>query len=311
MRARLLQKTLLSLTLAVALSACLEVQDDPTKVVDLRVLGVQVEPPELMATGCDFEDTSVLLPFAQPVTLTALLVDPAGGGRSLEYELLACAAQDDLRCEDSRVSLAQGTATAGELSLTITPAFAVLEDGRPLLLATIEEDDYFGFGGARVSLVLRVRAGEEEIYAQKLMVYACPLVPGMTANVNPFVPALTFADVAWDEAVVPSVSGPGPHPIEVADPAGAQEAYVVPSLEQTPRPIPLTEAWTLSWHTDYGRFDPRQTGGAEFAGDGTARLRGRWFPPTDAEPREVRVWVVARDGRGGLAWVERRFSYTP
>jgi len=305
---RALPWALLSL---LSLTACLEVQDDPTKVVDLRVLGIQLEPPELMATSCNFNDPAALLPFAQPVTLDALIVDPMGAGRDIAYELLACAAQDDLRCEESRVVLAQGTTTEGRLSLSVTPAAAVLEDGRPLLLATIEEDTYRGFGGVRVSLVLRLSAGEEEIFAQKLMVYSCPLVPGMLPNVNPFVPELSVAGAPWEEGSLPLLSGPGPQTIEVAEPGAAEEAYVVPSLEAPPRPIALNEAWTISWHADYGRFDPRLTGGSDFAG-GTGRLRGRWLPPTDAQPRDpVRIWAVVRDGRGGQAFVERRFRYVP
>lgn len=293
------------------LTACLGVQDDPTKVVDLRVLAVQLDPPELMATSCDFNDPSVLLPFAQPIALTALIVDPAGAGRSLEYELLGCADQQDLRCEDSRVVLAQGSTSAGELVLSVTPALAVLEDGRPLMQATLEEDPYFGFGGVRVSLVLHLRGGEEEIFAQKLMVYSCPLVPGMVPNVNPFVPELSIAGAPWTGGTVPLLTGEGPHPIEVADPGAAEEAYVVPSLEASPQPIALTEAWTMTWHADYGRFDPQTTGGSDFTG-GVNRLRGRWFPPSDAEARDlVRVWVVVRDGRGGQAFVERSFRFTP
>lgn len=297
---------------AVALAGCLSVQDNPSKVVDLRVLAIQTDPPELLASSCDPESPQSFLTWAQPITVRALIDDPQGAGRTLEYALLTCPEQWDRQCtSDRRVELARGTTTAGILELSVTPSLAQTADGGSLLLETLREDTYFGFGGIRVPLVLHLRAGGEEIFAQKLMVYSCARVPGMAANVNPEFPPLTIAGEPWGEGTLPTLSGLEPHLIAMEDPGEAEETYVVPSLEDPPQPLTLVESWQVSWHADYGRFDPVQTGGTNLGG-GVGRLSTRWFPPADAEPRDVvRVWAVVRDGRGGQAWVERQFRYAP
>lgn len=297
---------------AVALAGCLSVQDNPSKVVDLRVLAIQTDPPELLASGCDPNAPDSFLTWAQPITYRALIDDPQGAGRVLDYTLLTCPEQGDRQCDsDRRVELARGTTTAGVLELSVTPSLAQTADGGSLLLETLRADTYLGFGGIRVPLVLHLRGGGEEIFAQKLMVYSCARVPGMAANVNPVFPPLTVDGEPWGEGTLPTLSGVEPHLVELEDPGDDEETYVVPSLEDPPQPLTLVESWQISWHTDHGRFDPVQTGGTNLGG-GVGRLSSRWFPPPEAEPREVvRVWAVARDGRGGQTWVERQFRYAP
>ena len=59
-------------------SACVPPTDDPSQVLDLRVLGVNFEPPELMAANCDAllkndggpVDITAFLAYAQPVAMS-------------------------------------------------------------------------------------------------------------------------------------------------------------------------------------------------------------------------------------------------
>jgi hypothetical protein len=57
--------------------------DDPSTVIDLRVLAIQTDPSEIIL---DRDDRSTNV----PVRMTPLIIDPAGGGRPITYTVLAC-----------------------------------------------------------------------------------------------------------------------------------------------------------------------------------------------------------------------------
>lgn len=296
--------------LALASAACLAPQDDPTSVKDLRVLAVSFERPEIFAPACDATALAVL---AQEVTYTALIVDPAGGGRPLRYELWACADPNDRLCEkrEERVDVARGETVAGELSLTVRPGTLLLEDGTPLLQQVIEKDPYQGLGGGRMPFVLHLYAGDDEIYAQKLMVFGCAFFPEMKANVTPVLPGVRLGEAVLEEGVPLEVTGGEELPLEPLDFAALQESYIVPSFEL--QPVHLEERWRLAYFTDVGKFSRGETGGTNLAGE-DARHQTAWRPPAAAEgtePKLVNVWIVVRDGRGGVSWLHRTLRWTP
>src|SRR5262249_60731111 len=115
----------------------------------LRVLGISLESPELMAADCSAAASA--LEFAAPVVFTALIADPRGDGRQLSFELLACASPaDDRTCsvEADRGRLAQVTTGAGELTLTGRPGLPLLSDATPLRQRVGEQDSYRAPGGS-------------------------------------------------------------------------------------------------------------------------------------------------------------------
>ena len=292
-------------------AACVGSEDNPSKVKDLRVLAMRMEPPELLAETCSSTDPLALADtLVRPVRLTALIPDPAGEGRELDYTLWACASQSDDTCREERVELARGVTKGGELVLELFPGpgAARLQDGSFLAQKVLDKDTYKGLGGMRLPLVLWVRGGDEQVYAQKLMVYGCRFFPEMKANVQPRLPGVLLEGQPMDAEVPRELSGPGPFKLEAQDFSALEESYVVPSFEL--KPVRLREAWELSWHTTLGTFQPNQTGGADYGG-GEGRHRVEWRPPRDAQAQEVRFWVVARDGRGGMSWVTRTVKYTP
>jgi hypothetical protein len=299
---------LLGLLLCVA---CVGPEDNPSRVKDLRVLAMRMDPPELLAETCSTTDPLALADtLVRWVRLTALIPDPTGEGRDLDYTLWACASQSDDTCREDRVELARGVTKGGELVIDLFPGpgAARLGDGTFLAQKVLEKDTYRGLGGMRMPLVLWVRGGDEQVYAQKLMVYGCRFFPEMKANEQPLIPGLVLEGEPWEADVPRELSGPGPFKVEPQDFSTLQEAYVVPSFEL--KPVNLNEAWELSWHTSLGTLSPNETGGADFGG-GVERHRVEWRPPRDAQAQEVRFWVVARDGRGGMSWVARTVRYTP
>jgi hypothetical protein len=299
---------------AAGLLACSLPYEDPSLVVDLRVLGIQMEPPELMAPACPTEVGTIpqelFLAFARPVTMTALLVDPQGAGRDIAWELFACSTVGDRTCErdTETVHVASGRTPAGVLSFTFRPGTLLLEDGTPLLLKVLERDDFRGLGGLRLPLVLHVGAEGEEVFAQKLMIFSCPYFPDMRPNVTPALPGLVMQEAGWPEDPPLQLSGRGPFRVHPEDFDALEEAYVVPSFDLSR--VNLEESWKLSWYTDYGTFSSNQTGGTDLAGR-EGRHNVEWRLPEGARERDVTYWVVVRDGRGGLSWTIRKAHWAP
>ena len=320
--------------------ACVEPTDDPSQVKDLRVLAVDFDPPELMASNCDALlqgtdggeiDISGFLAFARPIDMTWLVMDPKGEGREISYEVKACAHQGDLKCENEGdfVVLAEGTTRAGELKRKLAPGFSFVDvppdggfgSGTPLLLEVGTQDTFRGIGGLRMPIVLHVKAGTEEAYAMKLMVFSCRIFPDMKPNVRPILPGVTWSTNdsrtrgtddggLWGENDVPQFAGKDGgirfEPLPFND---LEERYVVPSFEL--KPLDLLESWKISWHTDLGRISPNQTGGTGL--DGVESKHRVFWSPLIAENTEqdVNFWMVVRDGRGGQTWIHRKLHWKP
>ncbi|HXU01052.1 MAG TPA: hypothetical protein VN903_08675 [Polyangia bacterium] len=76
---------------ACAAGACTDFQN-PTTVVDLRMLAVKTDPSEIILSA---DLSNPLMPIVDPasnpeVTVTPLIVDPSGGGRMVSYSISAC-----------------------------------------------------------------------------------------------------------------------------------------------------------------------------------------------------------------------------
>lgn len=299
----------LAWVLLAALAACVGPTDDPSQVVDLRVLGVRFEPPEVMAPKCDLEDPSVFLAFAKRLAITWLIEDPKGAGRSIDYEVRACANTSDLQCDDDGdfAVLAKGRTTAGELTLEQSPGLAMLAD-KPLLLEVFEQDQFKALGGLRMPIVIHLKAGDDELFAQKLMVFSCQFFPVQKPNVTPELPGMNLDATPWAADDVRELVGKGPFKLEPPDLTALQEAYVVPSftLEQ----VDLVEAWKISWHATAGKMSPTETGGVDLGGQ-ESRHKVEWKPKTDDVEQDVDFTFVVRDGRGGQSWLRRKAHWKP
>lgn len=331
-----MNRALLLSSLLLGFTGCVTGQDNPTTVHDLRVLGMRLEPPEVLMTGCNVQlllgaaagssdGGTIMLPpqfqallalyASTPVDFTALIADPAGGGRSLDYRLLACANRGDRDCnnEGDFVELKSGTTTGGELELNIAPGIQFLDDGlaTPLLLEVINQDTFKGLGGIRVPVVLELSASDtgEKIFAQKLMVYTCQFFPNMKQNVTPQLPGILFDGDPWLEGEVKKVRGKQEFPLLPVDFSALEEAYVVPSLAL--EPVELVESWKVTWMTTSGTMSSYTTGGTELDGT-TARHSSKWTPDLALEEgKDVEFYFVVRDGRGGNSWLRRSLRWEP
>ncbi|MBX7112714.1 MAG: hypothetical protein K1X64_00170 [Myxococcaceae bacterium] len=298
------------------LTGCVGSQDDLSQVFDLRVLGMALSPPESMAPDCNPRNPASLVALNASITLSTLIADPKGEGRPLEYTLRTCVRQDDRICgnEGQFIELSRGTLDAG---VSVLPPFSLgplklpapVSDGGSgfLLEETRAVSTFGGLGGLRVPLVLNVSAGDERIYAQKLMVFNCPIVPGMKQNENPALQGIRLDGEPWPENGLRTLTG-SKGIFELDDFAGLEEQYVVPSFEL--QPIALKEAWKVAWHTTMGRFGPTETSGVDQGGQ-ASRHKTTWTPGANPKEGPVTFWFVVRDGRGGESWTSRSGYYVP
>ena len=326
-------RTLLLLVLSVLAAGCVPPEDDPTTVKDLRVLGMSLEPPEVMLAGCDASllmslaqtvdggvptlDPKLVLKLvqasAQSLDFRALIGDPAGQGRDLEYHVRACISTGDRACTNAgeAVELAHGSTRGGELSLAVKPAQATLDDGTPLMFAALNQDTYKGLGGIRVPVVIELASpdGKEHVYAQKLMVYSCQIFPERTANSTPRLPGILWEGAPWPEGEVKERAGKAGVALEPMDFSSLQESYVVPSVSL--ERVELVESWKVSWVTSSGTMKAYSTGGTDFSGE-TGRQLNTWVPNSAAtSPVDLTLYFVVRDGRGGESWITRQVHWTP
>lgn len=308
-------------SLAVLLGACVDTGDDPSNVKDLRILGVRTDPPEIMTDHCDIgalvsaagdggvADTSIFT-LLNDVTFTTLIADPKGMGRDIDYEIIVCPDADDTNCTKDPAHtkvLDRGKTQDSELAVTVKPGAVLFSDG-PLLLFTVRQDQYHGVGGIRQPVVVHLKAGDEEIFASKLMVFSCRFFPSMKANVNPILPGIEVAGTEWTEDETVVLSGQEKISFTADDFTSLQEDYVVPTFEL--KPLQLTEAWLVSWYAEAGRFSPTSTGGVGFDGV-VERQQVQWQAFTKDTEADVRFWFVVRDGRGGLTWLKRNAHFKP
>jgi hypothetical protein len=278
-------------------------------VTDLRVLAVQADPPEhLFAAGLP-----ATLP---PVTLTALVVDPRDPDDEHDWEFWACT-PEETRCELARQNwkLHAARTKLDEIRFDFTPSQEIFD-------ASFEADPFRAFGGLPIMVEFRVLDKERDEYQLgiKRTVWTYPLLyspipPQKTANKNPLI-----TEVAVDD------KSPGADPLAVKTEqavvllpkpaADAKENYWVTEVEILPDGTQLPglefseqeEFLSYQFFTTDGVLSHSDTGGPPnpfFENKKVTDITSEWMAPT--EPADnVELWVVVRDGRGGVSWQKLR-----
>jgi len=188
--------------------------------------------------------------------------------------------------------------------------------------------------GLPITVELAVTAGPDQAVAIKRVIFwRSKLRDDQRPNASP-----TIAEVAtYPERDQTTLLPAGPRAVLAADapatvfldehpwiePVGAQaEPYLTTVVDRFTDEVRLHEvpAETLRYQffASAGKFDPWETSSElPFGATPASRvpLEGRYHPPaadtlvadgSGGRSREVRIWIVARDERGGASWVERR-----
>jgi hypothetical protein len=297
----------------------------PSIVLDLRVLAMNVEPPEVVVP-IDFDQPPELEEFDVPdIEACALVADP-GNARSLEFILGACAPTDTSRCDDPArpyAAMAEGVVEDPEdaaapvaICGALTPGadiYAVLED-------SFANDRYSGFGGLPVQIELIVFAEGGSVqggeYAAKTLNIAPMLPEERVANQNPSLDALMIETESGEQVAAPlgRCRDVEPYPISAGqnikfvpqESATAREDYLLPTFDGAVRSF--TENLTYTWYATRGDWQRGVSGGPKDIAGNDPPLDSEWRSPAagalPAPVTDVSIWVVQRDERGGLRWYE-------
>jgi len=290
---------------AATLLGCPGDLEKQSEVVKLRVLAVQAEPAELIVDP------------AQPLprtTLTALAVEPSGAPIAMEYAL--CTVQEAVPPPDVDCPGTQGIPlpSAG-------PTSAVLDLGDPRAIALalqLAQDGGLADGGALppegIPVLVGFRAtapahtlpdggppgadgGDVQVFLGLTTVTARG--PGAPPNQNPGIAALWMGGAGIEIAADGSTAAPA---------STTQRLTPVPAPGSKEPADGGVETLGYSFFATAGSISSLRSTDTTATGQ-PADTSVDWATPASAQ--QARLWVVVRDGRGGVGWIARSVQVTP
>ncbi|TMA20731.1 MAG: hypothetical protein E6J85_09130 [Deltaproteobacteria bacterium] len=283
-----------------------------SRVTDLRVLGISVDPPDPVA---DLATGTV-----EPVRLRALIVDPQGSRGTYQVSWALCvAATDNPGCSGAAV-----VATNPEwrrdssVELRVPPG---------LIAAAVAADPLRGFGGMRVLAELRVEGAKPQaattpiIFTQKL---------AQPRNQPPVMDGLRFTPQG--ESTLEAPPPPATMEIVVAQPTGLRPVLAPGAMEEydtvdlAGHTVHLQERIRYSFYVtpglNIGRILLRSVGGSVVSFGNGSDVEADEPPPGTPDPPgglilleavergggQGTLWIVARDSRGATSWLEQPVS---
>jgi hypothetical protein len=327
---------------AVLASACATFED-PTIVLDTRVIAMTARTPEHvidvdLAHPPDPSELLAQLNREGPQEVCGTVADP-GPVRGLRWSMVACGLDENHRCDPARprVPLEAGRLADPEAARSGLPGFTggtacttfEYDDKLLALLVDLLRDDPArALGGLDYAVEFRVGAEdqpiEHDLFAAKQIRIAPRIPVTRQANKNPEIVEMQIA--------INYGGGFPNHPKHCADPPGdtsfdievesgdvvtlypvegdgAREHYVVPTLDGQFEKF--TENMTYQWLTTAGSFSDDITGGPPDIFGNVTLLGTDWTAPQVSSVTELTVWVVQRDERFGASMHEVCMRVTP
>jgi hypothetical protein len=288
-----------------AVLACTPDFQSASQVRDLRVLAIRQEATDPNGAPT-FADARVDLAAqtAQTARIVALVAD-AHPQKPLVAEGRVCSPTDSGRCEDvPTFDVPPPAGISPEPSVEQQPAYTL--DIPPAAVALALQDDRLkGFGGIRVQFSLEASDGDPHgpVMASKILLYTS--APDAMRNHNPEIVAL---EITRAGSVVQTVPPGGTMNVTAGVEYGLR-----PVLGNGGAGIEEYDAVDLSGQTIHLSETPRYS---FFSTDPIGFDRDEADEPLPGQPQPVNgiarftagrgtgsVWVVARDGRGGIGWI--------
>jgi hypothetical protein len=305
-----------TLTAASFATGCASDFEKQSQVTKLRVLGVQAEPAELLITP----DGGL-----PKTTLTAFAIEPSGAAITTRMAIClqqGTLPQPDMACPgDAGIDLPD----AGPLAARLDLADPDLQAAAAAFLAAGTADGGSADGGLEAALA----QGVPLLYGFDLRAPAYgnadggpPPTPGYDVQRLIGLGTVTLR-------TAPAGSTPNQNPrlhalsadgVELkADGTSTLKAGVKVTLLPIPEsdakePTSTTsagvESLNFSFYATDGDLDAlRSTDTTATGQPGISSVD--YTPPALAPGKPVRIWVVVRDGRGGMGWLESRYTVTP
>jgi len=286
--------------------------EDPTLVIDLRVLAMTAEPPEQIV-DLDLANPDVVgvIDQLQPSIVCATVADPARAA-ALRWSMRACLF-DNGRCDPTRPSfeIAKGEAQDPEASVSpicapIVPSLKLVS----LLVDAFSSDPFSGAAGLTYAIELELRPegapDDQAIFASKELHVTARFPEDRVANHNPTLAEIQLQSPDLEVPLLVSCAAGAPRPVyrprqqvtlfpvELGD---TRETYPVAAIDGTFER--LDETITYQWLTTAGSLADEFTGGPrDFLGN-QARLGTDWTAPDVSSAGDVQLWMIQRDERGG------------
>ncbi len=336
-----MRRALLAVVVAVGVSGCATFED-PTIVLDLRVIAIQANPPEqvvnLVLDPASPPTVDELLALLGPITIRALIAEP-GRARSLSWRMTACIIDDGGRCLPDRPQIPIRSSRLADPEVSQIgdpcPEFSDFAPGgvvcaqlvpdaalAALLYEVFRDDPARGTGGIDFGISLWVYSDEEprtQVFASKQIRIAPRIPADRAANHNPNVDQLLLGrgglgfDIdrhhcAGSGRVDDVRSGDTVTLFPIAR-DGDKEEFVLPTIDGGSERF--TEILSYQWIAIAGSFADDHTGGPPDA-FGNITLDGtEWTAPQVREPTDIALWLVQRDGRLGVTWRDACLRVVP
>jgi hypothetical protein len=286
-----MRKETIFLLMAWFMAGCTPDFDDVWLVKDLRVLALRATPPEVLLAD-DAQDIPA-------VHIDGLIVDPTRPDALFDWQVWICSAEKN-RCEDAAVKqMVQSNRTRlAEIEVDVDVSLDFLQQAK-------FADPFRGFGGVPVLVELTI-ADQLPVTAVKRVVYGSYVPATKTPNANPILSDVSYApgqrDVTGQSERIENYVTLEPQI------GGDPETYWVETFTDSVTGKELTEYYTYSFFVSAGVLSHGQTGGkpsAFFENKKVTDIRSEWTLPQ--EPKELFLWVVVRDDRGGVQFISRSF----
>ena len=299
---------------AITVAACRATFDPGTRVTDFRLLAVAVDKP-YAAPGEEVTATTLTVePFGRPVTYAwTTCVNPADSTVNACLAALQAASaagrppeivQGQDRASftwkvpsDALSSLperARSAATAGIVTVACPGTLLIARPGEAP-------------SGGLPFTCIEAPSGAALPYERFVVSVKRVFLRANDRNANPRLDAFSWDGAPWPESEVRETVACSNDTNVFGDCKGGEEHVIVAS----PSPgavesgvdeygVPFTEAAVVQYYASEGTFE------FEARTVETASLGTKWVARASARGKEVTMWFVIRDNRGGVSWTTRR-----
>jgi hypothetical protein len=293
-----------TLVASLLVASCSHYQDPcftpPSLVDDLRVLALSVDPPEAVA---DLDAGTV-----EPVRVRALLGNGAGSGGSSDVSFSVCVPHDaDVCPDDTVVARDRDWRRDSSVEIRVSP---------DLVAAARKADPLQGAGDIRVLVTMRVAGAVPPLASAPILFVR----PGVPRNRAPTLDGIRIARGGFSlgpASVSIAMFNSAPYGLRPVLTPGAVEEY--DATDFSGGVVHLRERILYSFYATpglaVGRLQRSPRGLIVYYGNGND-YQAEEPPPDVPEPAAGLIplmalgegggtlWIVARDSRGGTAWLE-------